>query len=123
MTGLNLELLRVGLPDLGFGLGVGGWGGHRGHPLSGFTLIRRSNKPGEDHTYPSVRDYHVNADCDQVSLYNTSTRKPPAINEDLGQPAQVLADQEMTIGVDLAGDTAFGNLGLDATAEYYVYDF
>ena len=49
MTGLNLELLGVGLPDLGFGLGVGGWGGYDGHPRDGFLLITRSNKPAEEH--------------------------------------------------------------------------
>jgi hypothetical protein len=30
---------------------------------------------------------------------------------------------EATIGVNLAGNTAFGALGLDAAKEYYVYDF
>ena len=47
--GLGLELLGVGLPDLGLGLVVGGGSGLDGHPMSGFPLIRRSSKPGEDH--------------------------------------------------------------------------
>jgi hypothetical protein len=33
------------------------------------------------------------------------------------------APVEATIGVNLAGNTAFGALGLDAAKEYYVYDF
>ncbi len=90
-----------------------------------FHLDRQSARPVDafTSTYPSIYDYRVNADWHQLTFYNTRTCKPSVVSEDLGQPAQVLADQEMTIGVDLAGDTAFGGLGLEATAEYYVYDF
>ncbi len=55
--------------------------------------------------YPVIYDFPVNSQWHQVTFYNTSQR------------------DETTIGVNLAGNTAFGAMGLDATESYYVYDF
>jgi hypothetical protein len=54
---------------------------------------------------PQVYDFRVDAAWHQLTFYNTD------------------AAHEATIGVDLAGDTAFGALGLDAAKHYYTYDF
>ena len=53
---------------------------------------------------PQVYDFEVNPGWHQVALYN-------------------YRDEPAALGVDLAGDTAFGALGLDARKAYYVYDF
>jgi hypothetical protein len=55
--------------------------------------------------YPRIYDYAVTPAWHQVTFYNTDTNAP--------------AD----IAVDLAGDTAFGALGLDPARHYYVSDF
>jgi hypothetical protein len=90
-----------------------------------FHADRQSARPVDafTSTYPSIYDYRVNPDWHQVTLYNTRSQTAPAAAENLGQAPQNPANQEMTIGVNLAGDTAFGGLGLEAKAEYYVYDF
>ena len=54
---------------------------------------------------PKVYDFRVNDGWHQLTFYNTDETK------------------ESSIGVNLAGDTAFGALGLHPEKEYYVYDF
>ncbi|MCX5684641.1 MAG: hypothetical protein NT049_13270 [Planctomycetota bacterium] len=68
---------------------------------------RRSARPvgAFTSTHPQVYDFKVSPQWHQLKFYNTDTAK------------------EAKIGVDLAGDTAFGALGLEAAKEYYVYDF
>jgi hypothetical protein len=51
--GLNLELLGVGLPDLGFGLGVAGLDGYGGHPGGAFLLghkVNQTRRGSQHHT-------------------------------------------------------------------------
>ncbi|MGA2496294.1 MAG: hypothetical protein ABSH20_01050 [Tepidisphaeraceae bacterium] len=72
-----------------------------------FHANRQSARPVDAFTsaFPQVYDFKVDPAWHQLTFYNTDTTKPA------------------TIGVDLAGDTAFGALGLDPAAKYYVYDF
>ncbi|MDX9880599.1 MAG: fibronectin type III domain-containing protein [Prolixibacteraceae bacterium] len=55
--------------------------------------------------HPQVYDFVVSPQWHQVAFYNTSDTS------------------ETKIGVSLAGDPAFGALGLDPDKSYYVYDF
>ena len=55
--------------------------------------------------YPHIYDFEVTPEWHQVTLYNGEITTP------------------ITVSFDLAGDTAFGALGLEADAEYYIYDF
>ena len=72
-----------------------------------FHANRQSARPVDAFTspQPQVYDFRVDPAWHQLTFYNTD-------------PAH-----EVTIGVDFAGDTAFGGPGLDAAKEYYVYDF
>lgn len=72
-----------------------------------FHAVRQSARPVDafTSTLPQVYDFKVSPGWHQLTFFNTD------------------AEKSVTIGVDLAGDTAFGGLGLDAAAEYYVYDF
>jgi hypothetical protein len=72
-----------------------------------FHANRRSARPVDAflRPQPQVYDFRVDPAWHQLTFYN-------------GDPSK-----EATIGVDLAGDTAGGALGLDAAKEYYVYDF
>jgi hypothetical protein len=72
-----------------------------------YHAARKSARPVDAFTaeYPRVYDYAVTPAWHQVTLHNTDT----------GAPAD--------IAVDLAGDTAFGALGLDPGRRYYAYDF
>ena len=54
--------------------------------------------------YPCVYDFKIDSHWHQLAFYNWE-------------------EEARTIGVDLAGDTAFGALGLNAKKDYYVYDF
>lgn len=66
----------------------------------------RSARPVDAFTrkHPRIYDYEVFPGWHQLTFYNPEKQKA-------------------VIGVDLAGDTAFGALGLDAAKSYYVYDF
>ncbi len=72
-----------------------------------FHANRQSARPVDAFTQaqPRIYDYAVNPQWHQVTLYNTD------------------AEQTTDISVDLAGDTAFGALGLAPEKHYYVYDF
>ncbi len=72
-----------------------------------YHAARQSARPVDAFTsqYPRVYDLAIDPAWHQVTFYNNDTAHP--------------AD----IAADLAGDTAFGALGLDATKRYYVYDF
>jgi hypothetical protein len=72
-----------------------------------FHANRQSARPVDAFTnpQPQVYDFMVNPQWHQLTFYNTDPVKPA------------------TIGVDLAGDTAFGALGLNPAKQYYVYDF
>lgn len=72
-----------------------------------FHALRQTARPVDAFTskVPRIYDFKVNDAWHQLTFFNTDT------------------SQSATIGVDLAGDTAFGALGLDAQKEYYVYDF
>ena len=96
-----------------------------------FHAERKSARPVDAFSskYPSVYDYKVNDDWHQITFYNTSAQEParggknsPA-DSATGRRPQIPGGREMTVGVGLAGDTAFGGLGLDPKREYYVYDF
>lgn len=69
--------------------------------------VRRSARPVDAfiRELPRIYDYRIDAQWHQVAFFNFDT----------AQPAEV--------SVALAGDTAFGALGLDASRQYYVYDF
>jgi len=65
-------------------------------PLDAFIRVGR----------PRVYDFSVSPEWHQVTLFNNT-----------------MPTREEIIAVPLAGETADGALGLDPTAEYYVYDF
>lgn len=92
-----------------------------------FHSERKSARPVDafSTTYPSIYDYRVSEDWHQLTFYNTSFEEPPTTTPvgRTGQKRQLLAVEEMTVGVELSGDTAFGGLGLDPVKEYYIYDF
>ena len=69
--------------------------------------IRQSARPVDAFTnpIPQIYDFAVSPQWHQLTFYNTDAAKPS------------------TVGVDLAGDTAFGAIGLDPARQYYVYDF
>ena len=68
---------------------------------------RRSARPVDAFTneFPEVYDFRIDSRRRQVTFVNHDVRR------------------KRQIGVDLAGDTAFGGLGLDPQKEYYAYDF
>ena len=68
---------------------------------------RRSARPVDAFTsdLPRVYDLRVDDGWHQLALFNFDTANAA------------------TVGVQLAGDTAFGALGLDSSKQYYVYDF
>jgi len=72
-----------------------------------FHSARQSARPVDAFTsaYPQIYDYRVDPQWHQLTFYNTDP------------------DHETKIGVNLAGDTADGALGLDASHDYYIYDF
>ncbi len=55
--------------------------------------------------YPQVYDFRISPQWHQLVLYNTER------------------DQQTTVSVDLAGNTAEGALGLDPKKSYHIYDF
>jgi len=72
-----------------------------------FHANRQSARPVDafEREVPQVYQFRIDAGSQQLTFYNPDSEAP------------------MRIGVELAGDTAFGALGLDAAKEYYVYDF
>ncbi len=72
-----------------------------------FHANRQSARPVDafTSTWPHIYDFKVNSHWHQLTFYNTDTTN------------------SATVAVDLAGDTAFGALGLDPAKHYYVYDF
>ena len=72
-----------------------------------FHAQRQSARPVDAFTSacPRVYDFKVNEQWHQLTFYNTD------------------ATNSATIAVELAGDTAFGALGLDPAKQYFVYDF
>ncbi|MCX7010819.1 MAG: hypothetical protein NTY53_26860 [Kiritimatiellaeota bacterium] len=72
-----------------------------------FHAQRQSARPVDAFTIacPRVYDFMVNEQWHQLTFYNTD------------------ATNSATIAVDLAGDSAFGALGLDPAKQYFVFDF
>ncbi|MCX6902097.1 MAG: hypothetical protein NTW03_01190, partial [Verrucomicrobia bacterium] len=72
-----------------------------------FHATRQSARPVDAFTsaLPRIYDFKVNPQWHQLTFYTTDATNAAAI------------------AVDLAGDTAFGALGLDPAKQYYVYDF
>ncbi len=102
---------------------VGRWTPELYHDLGRifpFHSDRRSARPVDAfiNTHPRVYDYKVNADWHQLTFYNTSLQEVPREKRTAS-----FGGEAQTVAVDLAGDTAFGGLGLDPAKEYYTYDF
>jgi hypothetical protein len=74
-----------------------------------YTTEPRSARPVDTFSHdglPRVYDFAVSPEWHQVTLFNNT-----------------LPTREETISVPLSGDISAGALGLDPSAEYYVYDF